>query len=332
MLDMRIVDLSRLLPGPFATLCLQGLGASVVKVEDPEGGDYLRHFPPRLGEHGAWFSALNRGKKSVALDLKTEAGKAGLWRLLERADVLVESFRPGVMAKLGFAPALVRERFPRMVVASITGWGQTGPMAHLPGHDIGFMAMAGMLEGRASDDPRVPTFQWADVAAGGLAAALRIAGAHRAGEGAWLDIAMLDALIGMQQIQFAELAAVGPGGAEPNETLLGALPTYRIYRCADGRFVSVGALEAPFAAKLAEHAPLDEDALAALFLSRPASHWEEALADACVVEVLSRAQVAAHPHVRHRRPWGAGGFPNPPTGPVEGPVPALGEHNAELLG
>jgi crotonobetainyl-CoA:carnitine CoA-transferase CaiB-like acyl-CoA transferase len=329
---MRIVDLSRLLPGPFATLCLQGLGATVVKVEDPVGGDWLRHFPPKIGEHGAWFSALNRGKRSVALDLKTEAGRAGMWRLLENADVLVESFRPGVLAKLGLSPIAIRERFPRLVVASITGWGQTGPMAHLPGHDIGFMSLAGMLEGRWCDDPVVPPFQWADIAAGGLTAALRILAAHRQGEGTWLDIAMVDALIGMQQTQFAELAARNWSTDAPDDTLTGGLPTYRLYLCADSRYISVGALEPPFLAKLAEHAPLSVAGLEALFMTRPSDHWAELLADACVVKVFYRTEVRNHPHVQARCPWGACGFPNAPTGRVEGSVPALGEHNAELLG
>jgi crotonobetainyl-CoA:carnitine CoA-transferase CaiB-like acyl-CoA transferase len=326
--DVRVIDLSRLLPGPFATLCLQGLGAEVVKVEDPAGGDFLRHVPPQLGEHGAWFAALNRGKRSVALDLRGADGRDALLALLAGADVLVESFRPGVLARLGLDPVGLRVRFPRLVIASLTGWGQTGPYAALPGHDLGFLSLAGML-GHAV--PVVPRFQWADLAAGGLAAALRIAGAlldrARTGEGAWLDIAMLDGLVGLQQTQFAQLAA----GAAPDALLTGGAPVYGLYRCADGGWVSVAALEPQFA-RVLEGATddLSAEGLTRLFASAPRDAWLDRLGGACVVPVLTLPEVAAHPQIAARGLF-AEGLPHPPTGPVTGAVPALGEHTrAEL--
>lgn len=329
MKDVRVVDLSRLLPGPFATLCLQGLGAAVVKVEDPRGGDYLRQFPPMLGDCGAWFAAINRGKRSVALDLKTAAGREAVWALVGDADVLVESFRPGVMARLGLDPVRLRERFPRLIVASLTGWGQTGPLARLPGHDLGFLALAGVL---GVESPRVARVQWGDIAAGGLNAALRIAGAlyerTRTGQGAWLDIAMLDGLIGMQQTQFAQLAA----GAPADRLLSGDTPIYGVYRCEDGGWITVAALEPPFLAALAgAAADLSADGLTALFASAPRDAWMERLGDACVVPVLGPEEVIRHPQVEARGLFDATGFPHPPTGPVTGAPPRLGEHTADEL-
>ncbi len=328
---MRVIDLSRLLPGPFATLCLQGYGATVVKVEDPNGGDYLRNLPPFVphgdGQVNAWFAALNRGKRSVALDLRSDRGREAVLALLARADVLVESFRPGVLARLGLGPAMLRERFPRLVIASLTGWGQTGPMASLPGHDLGFLALAGLLY----RNPTVPPIQWGDLAAGGLCAALQVVAAllarERGGQGAWLDVAMLDNLVGLQQTLFAQLAA----GAPPDEVLTGGLPVYNLYPAADGR-VTVAALEPAFLAALAAQAPgLGAEEIAAWLATGTRDHWAKALAGACVVPVLSPSEVLAHPQIVARGLfWN--GLPHPPTGPVRGAVPGLGEHTAAELG
>lgn len=328
---MRVIDLSRLLPGPFATLCLQGLGATVIKVEDPNGGDYLRHLAPFVphgdGQVNAWFAALNRGKRSVTADLRSGEGKEALFHLLESADVVVESFRPGVLARLGLAPTMLRARFPKLVIASLTGWGQTGPMAHLPGHDLGFLALAGLLH----RNPTVPPIQWADLAAGGLCAALQVVAAllarARTGDGAWLDIAMLDNLIGLQQTIFAQLAA----GAPPDEVLTGGLPVYNVYPVADGR-VTVAALEPAFLAALAAQAPgLGADEITAWLATGTREQWATTLAGVCVVPVLSPSEVLTHPQIVARGLfWN--GLPHPPTGRVEGAVPGLGEHTGEELG
>lgn len=337
---MRVLDLSRLLPGPFATLCLQGLGAQVLKVEEPGGGDYLRHLPPVVERDGqavsAWFWALNRGKRSIAVDLRSDPGRARVLRLCEQADVLVESFRPGVMARLGLDPAMLVERFPSLVVASLTGWGQTGPMASFPGHDIGFLSLSGVL---GEGVPAVQRMQWGDVAAGGLQAALKIVAAlyqrvnlQASGKPMpacerWLDIAMLDGLVGMQQAQFAGVAA----GAPPDTTLTGGAPFYQFYRCADGGYVSVGALEPRFLQELsaASGGDLTTAALQALFATAPRDEWMSRLAGACVVPVLLPSEVASHPQVVARGLFDAAGLANSPTGPVGGPVPALGEADAD---
>lgn len=325
----KVIDLSRLLPGPYATFCLQGLGMDVIKVEEPGTGDYLRHYEPMHEGTGLWFSAINRGKKSVSLNLKRPDDRAALRGLLADADVLVESFRPGVMQRLGLDPEELRREFPKLVIASITGWGQSGPMALLPGHDIGFMCLAGML----SEDPRVPKIQWGDLAAGGLAAALRIAGAllqrQQSGEGCWLDIAMLDGLVALQPTRFANLVAQ----AAPDQVLTGGLPQYNLYRCADGGWISVGALEAQFFALLeAEVGEVTADSLTRLFGSAPRSVWMERLGGACVVPLLELGEVPGNPQVLSRNLFDEQGFVHPPTGPVYGKAPALGQHNAELLG
>lgn len=324
-----IIDLSRLLPGPYATLCLQGLGMDVLKVEEPRVGDYLRYYGPRRDGVSTWFEALNRGKRSVCLDLRRAPDRDALMGLLPHADVLVESFRPGVLARLGLDPAVLVEAFPRLVVASLTGWGQAGPLSHLPGHDLGFVSLAGVL----SEDPRVPRIQWGDLAGGGLAAALRIAGAllhrERTGRGAWLDIAMLDGLVGLQPMRFADLVA----GAPPDEGLTGTLPQYGLYRCADGRYVSVAALEPPFLARLqAEAGDVRRETLERFFASAPRDAWLARLGEACVVPVLDLAEVASHPQVAPRGLFSAEGYAHPPTGPVYGRAPALGEHDREVLG
>lgn len=323
---MRVLDLSRLLPGPFATLCLQGVGAEVLKVEDPKGGDYLRHIPPSMRVHeqevGAWFAALNRGKRSIALDLKEEAGRGRVWELAGEADVLVESFRPGVMARLGLDPVELTRRFPRLVVASLTGWGQTGPMAGLAGHDLGFMSLAGMY---GAGPPAVARLQWGDIAAGGLVAAIRILAAVHAGKGGWLDIAMLDGLVGLQQTQFAQAAA----GEAPDTLLTGGAPIYRFYRCADGGYVSVGAIEPQFQIGLAAltGGDLSEEALERLFVGAPRDAWEVRLGGSCVVPVLAPHEVALHPQVAARSLFDEHGLAHPPTGSVTGVVPRLGEHD-----
>lgn len=336
---VRVIDLSRLLPGPFATLCLQGLGATVIKVEDPNGGDYLRALEPQVpirpdsgdGETvNAWFAALNRGKRSVCIDLKSAAGREALLSLLGNADVLLESFRPGVMARLGLDPASLRVRFPRLIIASLTGWGQTGPMAHLPGHDLGFLALAGLMY----RSPSVPPIQWGDLAAGGLAAALQIVAALLGRErstaerpGTWLDIAMLDNLVGLQQTVFAQLAA----GAPPDEVLTGGVPVYGTYKVTDG-FVTVAALEPAFFAAFAARAPgLDSDSIAAWLGGGTRAHWGEQLAGACVVPVLTPAEVLEHPQIVARGLF-QDGLPHPPTGPVAGHAPRLGEHTREEIG
>jgi len=350
---VRVLDLSRLLPGPLCTWYLQGLGAGVTKVEEPRTGDYLRYFAP-FTEAGdsTWFSAINAGKRSVALDLRSGPGRAALLALIEHSDVLVEGFRPGVMARLGLDPEHLRERFPRLIIASISGFGQDGPWRARPGHDLGYCALAGALSLAARDAdgaPHVPGVQLADVAGGALTAAFAIAAAlfqrERTGAGDWLDLSMTDAVLPFMATALADAAqGEGPG---PGEGLLtGGSPLYAVYACQDDRLLAFAPIEPQFQAEaravLAEvvGAPveLEREALRAAFRRLPRDAWVERLGQACVEPVLELAEVLAHPLHRARgtiRGEGARARVAPPlAGPrdfVLRPPPGLGEHTASAL-
>ena len=344
---IRVVDLSRLLPGPACSWYLYGLGAEVIKVEDPVGGDYLRHVPP-FGPDGlgVWFTALNAGKRSVTLDLRSHEGKAGLRALLRTADVLLEGFRPGVMAKLGFDPVELVATYPRLVVASLTGYGQTGPLREAPGHDLNYVGLAGLLAlgPRRGGVPDVPAIQAADLAGGALTAALAITSAlvqrERKGRGQWLDVSMAEGAMALALPSLAAAIAGAPPapGAEP---LTGGLAAYRVYTCADGKLLSLAALEPKFWAALnaavGRELPPDPAALETLFLTRDRDAWVEALADACVAPVLELSEVADHPqHVARGAFVGEGASrrlrPPFPGARVGERAPSLGEHNLLELG
>ncbi len=364
---VRVVDLSRLLPGPFATQLLADYGADVVKVEEPGRGDYLRGFAPFAGEESRFFLNLNRNKRSVAVDLKQPRGRDIVLDLVAGADVLVESFRPGVAERLGLGPDACRKRNPRLVYCSVTGYGRTGPYAHLAGHDVNYLAVAGAL-GLVRDDrgrPVIPGFQVADVGGGALNACLGILMAlvarQRTGEGQVVDAAMVDGVATWLVYRWAFHTA-GDGAGEPY--LSGEFPCYAVYETADGRFLAVGALEPQFWERLctalghAEWIPLQFsggvdrdrlfDELGALFRTRTRDEWCRDLArvDCCVTPVMELGELADDPHWRERglvrqmeiATGGAVstlGFPvgldrTPPA--VRRRPPRLGEHTAEILG
>lgn len=248
---IRVVDLTRLLPGPFATMLLGDMGADVIKVEDPMGGDYARYYPPMVGDSSAFFQSVNRNKRFVTVDLKAEEGREKLARLLESADVLIESFRPGVLERLGFALSDLRENYPELIVCSISGYGQTGPKRDAAGHDANYLALSGVLglNGRRNEPPNLPGFQLADIAGGALYAALGITSAlyrrTRTGQGAHLDISMTE---GALSFMIPTIARHGAGEREErgDGMLTGGLPAYRVYETSDGRHLAVGALEPKF--------------------------------------------------------------------------------------
>ena len=346
---IRVIDLSRLLPGPMCSWYLCGLGAEVVKVESPGGGDYLRHSPPRTpsGE-GAWFAALHAGKKSVVLDLKQSSHCAALRALLGSADVLIEGYRPGTMARLGLSPQSLRVEFPRLVIASITGFGQDGPLRDRPGHDLGFQALAGTLSlGRPVDGvPPVPAVPVGDIGGGALTAAMRICAALHArgktGEGAWIDASMTEGTLAMLAPQVAGMSATGRNPVPGGELLTGANPRYRSYRCRDGRFLAVAALEDKFWATLCDRigraVEPDESALEQLFLENDRDEWAAMLGPACCEPVLQLDELATHPlHVSRRSltalPDGLRVSHPVPDGHTSAcrPSPALGEHTESDL-
>ncbi len=362
---IRVLDLSRLLPGPYLTMVLADMGADVVKVEDPRVGDYLRAFPPAKGGLSGRYLGVNRGKRSLALDLKAPAGRDALLRLAERADVVVESFRPGVLDKLGVGYAQLSARNARLVLCSISGYGQTGPYAHRAGHDLDYIGLAGVLAmgGPAGGAPAMPGVQIADLAGGALWSATAILGAlvgrERTGRGAHLDVSMTEGALALLAAELGNLDC----GARPTrgvETLNGGMACYGVYRTSDGRYLAVGALEPKFwlalnqaigrpprVAELAGGPAQQEQVrreLAAIFATRTAAEWHQHLAahDCCVEVILEPEELADHPLHQARGVFftidgGAGVGPirqvRTPVGEPRDPrpPPRLGEHTREVL-
>jgi alpha-methylacyl-CoA racemase len=361
---IRILDLSRLLPGPFLTMILADLGADVVKIEDPRLGDYMRQIPPAKGGLSGRFLAVNRGKRSVVLDLKLPAGRDAFLRMAAKADVVVESFRPGVMDRLGVGYAALAQANPGIVLCSISGFGQTGPYVDRAGHDIGYLAIAGVLAmgGPAGGAPMMPGVQIADLAGGSLWSATAIlaalVGRHRTGKGAHLDISMTE---GALALLAAELGNLDCGFAATRGTgrLNGGFACYGVYRTQDDRYLAVGALEPKFWVALNQAigrspnvgellAPPDDQArvraeLAAIFATKTAAEWSTTLGSECCVEIVTELdELPDHPLHRAREVFFTidGG---PGVGPVQQvrtplgipksprPPPKQGEHTRDVL-
>ena len=363
---LRVLDLSRLLPGPYATLVLADLGAEVVKVEDPSGGDYLRWMPPMAGEQSGWFHALNRNKRSLALDLRHPDGAAALLRLARRADVVIESFRPGVMDRLGVGwEALSREN-PRIVLCSISGYGQDGPYRDRAGHDIDYVAVAGVLAVNGPPERPVPLgVQVADVAGGswpavaGILAALL--GRATTGRGAWIDVAMAEGALAMLALQQGAADAAGQALRRGSEQLNGGSACYAVYRAKDGGFVALGALEPKFFQAFCQAVgrpelgveQFDHDGagprqeVAAIFATRTRAEWGEFAArhDVCVMPILEGDEPRSDPQFLHRKsfvdvptPWAGRAMPGIAS-PVrirgveapQAPAPRLGADSDAVL-
>jgi alpha-methylacyl-CoA racemase len=356
-----VLDLTRLLPGAFCTMLLADMGADVVKVEDPAGGDFMRWTPPLVDGQSALFNALNRNKRSLTLNLKSDAGRELLLHLVERAAVLVEGNRPGVMERLGLGWDVLHARNPKLVLCSITGYGQDGPFASRAGHDINYMATAGALglNGDRGGPPLPLAVQVADIGGGGLQPAVAILGAlvgvERGGEGRWIDASMTDGAASWLALALAQLGG-GETVARGDQRLAGRYACYRVYACRDGRHYSVGALEPKFWANLCEAIERPDlvglqfaegpegarvhEALESVFSSRTRSEWEGALAglEVCCEPVLDLGEVASHPQIAAR-----GLIANHRTGVEVRPAvplrsdwrrldpPALGQHSAEVL-
>lgn len=247
---IRVVDCSQFLPGPMMTVMMADQGAEVIKIEPP-AGDPVRQMAPFENGQSVWFRNLNRGKQSRVIDLKTESGKAELWALIESADIFVEGFRPGVMARLGFAPELVAARAPRVVYCSISAFGQAGPLADHPAHDLVVQALAGFLSVNDTTEgaPVVPGAPSADMAAGltALSAVLMaLIGREKTGRGDYLDIAMFDALLPWCVHIAGDALAGGAPPSSKTQRSLGGAAFYQVYETADGRHVALGGREAKF--------------------------------------------------------------------------------------
>jgi alpha-methylacyl-CoA racemase len=367
----RILDLTRLLPGPALSMHLADLGADVIKVEDTGDGDYMRGFPPLVrnaegAQINAAFENINRGKRSIRLDLKQAQGRDLLLRLVDTADALLEGFRPGVMQRLGLGWEVLRARNPKLVFCSLTGYGQTGPLASKAGHDLNYCAMTGVLDQiRADGRPAMPNLQIGDLLGGTLTAlsALLAAllGAQRTGRGSRVDAAMTDGLLVHNIFPHGDLDA-GQVPIAGKTLLTGGVPCYRIYQTADGQHLAVGALELKFWQAFCDTAGLPElrnqhwalgmapgsdesdEALrkvAAKIGQKTRREWETVFADvdACVTPVLTPAEALAHPHHRarglvHRRGTVTAVGPLAAIddlGIAAGRAPQAGEHTRELL-
>jgi len=362
---IRILDLSRLLPGPFLTMILADLGADVVKIEDPRLGDYIRAAAPSKGGLSGRYLAVNRGKRSMILDLKAAAGRDALLRMAEKADVVVESFRPGVMDKLGVGYTALAAANPGIVMCSISGFGQTGPYVDRAGHDLGYVALAGVLAmgGVAGGAPLMPGVQIADLAGGALWSATAIlaalVGRHRSGKGAHLDISMTEGALALVTAELGNLAC-GLPATRGTATLNGGLACYGIYRTQDDRYLAVGALEPKFWIALNQAVGRRPDVaelvagpdgqaatraeLAAIFATRTAAEWTAVLAshDCCVELVTELDELSDHPLHRAREVFFTidGG---PGVGPLQQvrtplgaprsprPPPRHGEHTRDVL-
>jgi crotonobetainyl-CoA:carnitine CoA-transferase CaiB-like acyl-CoA transferase len=347
-----VVDLSRLLPGPYATLILSEWGARVIKIEDPKGGDYARHSQPFVGGRQPMFEALNRGKESVALDLKSADGREALLQLVRGADVLLESFRPGVMDKLGLGYAELSAVQPRLVYCAISGFGAQGAWSARAGHDLNYLALSGILSitGTRQGELAVPGFQAADVGGGALWAVSRIAAAlfnrERTGAGAFIDVSMTAGVAALGVLAHAHAAFGVAVGAAGQDSLTGRFPCYRLYDTSDGRAMALAALEPKFWGAFCEAVGRPEwmphpfaagatgarihAEVAALFASRTQREWVAALAqvDCCCEPVLTPEEAQHHPTWR-------GGDPVPGAGGAVGvelsPAPPLGAHTAAVL-
>ncbi len=358
---IRVLDLSRLLPGPFLTMALADMGADVVKIEDPQVGDYMRMLPPQSGGMGGRFLAVNRNKRSLVLDLKSEAGREALLRMAARADVVVESFRPGVLDRLGIGYDALRAKNRGIVLGSISGYGQTGPYRDRAGHDLNYTALSGVLAmgGAQGGAPAVPGVQVADLAGGALWGATTIlaalVGRQGTGEGRHLDISMTEGALSLLAAELASGAAAGRAPTRGQETLNGGLASYDIYETADGRYLAVAALEPKFwfafnqAIGRQPHASdLDPDpAVQArvraevqdILRGRDRDAWAAVFdgVDCCCEPVLEPEEVPSHPLFVERgvfAPPAAGGIPQlrtPAGGGQASPAPGHGEHSAEVL-
>ncbi|HEV3234053.1 MAG TPA: CaiB/BaiF CoA-transferase family protein [Candidatus Dormibacteraeota bacterium] len=335
---MRVLDLCRLLPGDFATWVLADLGADVIKVEDTTGGDYMRWTPPMAGHSSAMFWAINRGKRCVKLDLKQDAGKDVLLRLVDSADALLEGFRPGVMDRLSLGYDTLSKRNPSLVYAAITGYGQDGPLAQRAGHDLLYNSLAGLQGITGTPDAlAVPGFQIADMAGGGLGGALSVVSALLMRErdpkrqGCFLDVSMFDGVSAIVSPHIAN-ALAGGDAAEPGRMALnGGYACYRTYRAADGRWMALAALEPKFwkaFCELVDRPDLidrglesGEDVYAevgAVIASRTRAEWEVLLMDHDVMlePVNTLAEAVEDPQAKARGLWIDVGGDVPQPAPV----------------
>lgn len=306
---IRVLDMSRLLPGPYCTMLLADFGAEVIKIEEPGKGDYSRSFPPFLKDFGYWHLQLNRNKQSVVLDLKSEEGKNIFLELVKTADVVVESYRPGVLKKLGVDYEAAAKVNPKIIYCSLSGYGSKGPLAHKADHDLGYLSLAGVtaMSGEADGVPAIPGVLMADMNAAlsaGMSIMIALRHAALTGQGQEIDISLFNVAMNLMPGAASLFFGSGFVAERGNNWLTGAYANYNIYATADGRYVSVGCLEKKFWRNLCmglgreelidmiddeSNHPYLKEQLAAAFKQKTIREWEEFFADkdACVTPVLN---------------------------------------------
>lgn len=363
-----VLDFTTLLPGPMATLMLVEAGAEVVKIERPPIGDEMRTYLPAWGKESVNFAILNRGKKSIALDLKNPVDRAKLDPLIARADVVVEQFRPGVMARLGLDYETLSKINPRLIYASITGYGQNGPKRDVAGHDMNYIGDAGLLalsHGSAAN-PVIPPALIADIAGGAYPAFMNILLAviarHTTGKGAYIDVAMTDNIFPFMYWAIGNTLGAGVSPGNGADLVTGGTPRYQLYPTSDGRMVAAAPIEQKFwenfCALIGLDPALREDTrdpaatkagVRALIAAKTAEHWRATFTgqDCCCSIVATVQEALADPHFAARGLFNrtvkneAGEtIPALPTSVLPpflaesatGAPPALGEHNKSLLG
>jgi alpha-methylacyl-CoA racemase len=318
---VKVLDFSTLLPGPLCTLLLAEAGAEVIKVERPGAGDEMRTYTPKVGPDSVNFALLNRGKRSLAVDLKDPASLTQLKSLIRTTDVLVEQFRPGVMDRLGLGYEAAREINPRLIYCAITGYGQHGPRAGVAGHDLNYVAEAGMLSLAAGADgaPVVPAALVADVAGGAYPAVMNILLALRQRErddkGCRLDISMSDNLFTFLYWAMGDGEAAGDWPGPGTALVAGGSPRYQVYRTADGRYVAAAPLEQRFWSAFCEligvppelrddrrDAEATRRAVAGCIAKKTADDWRAIFAgqDVCCCIMSTMQEAFADPHFRAR--------------------------------
>ncbi len=361
---LKVLDLSRLLPGPYATLVLADLGATVDKLEEPGSGDYTRHSPPMKDDTSALFLGLNRNKRSIGVDLKSPAGVATLKGLVKHYDVLVESFRPGVLDRLGVGYEVLSKENPRLIFCSISGYGNTGPDRLKAGHDLNYIARSGALAYGGVDGgvPAMPGVQMADIGGGSLFAIIGILAAvnerHTSGKGRFIDVSMTDGSMAFLHMHLAARLLMGSEGtplARGREALNGGYPCYGLYRTSDARYLAVGSLEPKFFAGVCaaiERPDLLSGAydvgeagqkiraeLEKIFASRTLADWVALFRplDLCVEPVLEGDEILKDPQLQARGMFAKEGeavWLRTPLRfgdvPIKQP-PSIGEHSAEIL-
>jgi crotonobetainyl-CoA:carnitine CoA-transferase CaiB-like acyl-CoA transferase len=322
---IRVVDLSVFLPGPMMTMMMADQGAEVIKIET-SAGDPAREQAPFEAGQSVWFRNLNRGKKSIVLDLKSDGGKARLWELIDGADVFVEGFRPGVMARLGFDYATVSARNPAIIYCSISAFGQTGALAHHPAHDMATQALAGFLSVNDGVDvtPVVPGTPSADMAAGltALSAVLMaLIGRDMSGKGDYFDCAMFDSLLPWCAHIAGSAISGGPSPVSCRQRSLGGAALYQVYQTSDGKYIVLGGREIKFAENLLtalgrpdliEHARREAGEqseliayLRGVFAAKTRDEWVAWFADKDVAfaPVLDFREALDAPHISERGLW-----------------------------